>query len=113
MENVINNIGGGKVCKRCGRELRIESFSTDSRTADGHRHICKECEHDTRSKGQRKSKLSQYTKEQLLEELNSRGLDIMASPTPRELMLRLKKFGYSGKFKYVETRIIDLDNLDE
>ena len=32
-----------KVCKRCGRELPIESFATHPKSKDGHTTICREC----------------------------------------------------------------------
>jgi hypothetical protein len=31
--------------------------------------------------------------------------------TPRELMERLRDLGYTGKLNYVETHVIDLENL--
>lgn len=32
-----------KVCKRCGKELPIESFGQYSLSKDGHRAYCKDC----------------------------------------------------------------------
>lgn len=104
-------MGGGKTCTRCGRTLPIESFSKDSRTADGHRHICNECEHTSRSKG-RGGKLSKFSKEELVAELQRRGYKLLADPTPRELMLRLKAMGYDGELTYTKVEKIDIGKLD-
>lgn len=98
------------MCKRCGREFPLDQFHTNARY--GIKSICKECEHKARSKGQCNKALSKFTKDQLLAELERRGLEIMASPTPRELMIRLKKLGYEGDLRYVETKVINLKTIE-
>lgn len=98
------------MCKRCGRELPVDQFHTNARY--GIKSICKECEHKARSEGQYNRALSGFTKDQLLSELKRRGLEIMASPTPRELMVRLKKLGYEGELRYVETKVINLKTIE-
>ena len=40
-----------KVCKRCGREMPLESFPTSNRSKDGHMSVCKECNSKARSEG--------------------------------------------------------------
>lgn len=34
----------GKICNKCGQYRDYDDFQRDSRVADGHRHICKECQ---------------------------------------------------------------------
>ncbi len=102
-----------KKCNRCGRMLPIESFGTHGMY--GVKHICKECEHESRSKGAKsrgKGALSKFSKEELVAELQRRGLKIMASQTPREMMLRLKSMGYDGELKYTEVKTINLSKLE-
>lgn len=102
-----------KKCKRCGRMLPIENFGTHGRY--GVKSVCRECEHVSRSKSAKlrgKSPLARFSKEELVAELQSRGLNIMASPTPREMMLKLKAMGYEGELKYTETKTINLAKLD-
>lgn len=102
-----------KQCKRCGRILPIEKFGTHPRY--GVKSVCKECEHEARSKGRRgitKNPLAKFSKEELVAELQNRGLKIMASPTPREMMLKLKAMGYDGDLKYTEVKTINLSKLE-
>jgi len=93
--------------------LSIDNFGTHGRY--GMKHICKECEHISRSKGAKlrgKSPLAKFSKEELVAELQSRGLNIMVSPTPREMMLKLKAMGYDGELKYTKVETINLAKLD-
>lgn len=36
-----------KVCKKCGRELPLDMFGGSAMSADGHKHVCKECVSET------------------------------------------------------------------
>lgn len=55
--------------------------------------------------------LSSYSKSQIIEELKSRGCDVLVDPTPRDLMLSLKNKGYTGTLSYTEIRTVDLHTL--
>lgn len=111
-----NLTGGGKMektCKRCGRTLPIDDFGTHTRY--GVKSVCIECEHTARSnarRGVKKNPLARFSKEKLIAELRGRGLNIMASPTPREMMLRLKEMGYDGELKYTKVETIDISKLE-
>ena len=110
-----NTMGGGmeKKCTRCGRLLPIENFGTNAKW--GVKSVCKECEHRARSAGRKgitKNPLAKFSKEELVAELQNRGLKIMASPTPREMMKRPYELGYDGDLKYIETKTITLSKLD-
>ena len=106
-------VGGGKTCTRCGRTLPIENFGTHSRY--GVKHVCKECEHVSRSNGAKsrgKGALGKFSKEELVAELQRRGYKLMADPTPRELMLRLKAMGYDGDITIQRTETINIGKLE-
>lgn len=104
--------GTQKTCKKCGKTLPIEDFG---RNRYGITSVCKTCEHENRSKGaksRKKTALAKYSKEELLAELESRGYSIMASPTPRELILRLKKLGYDGEITFTEVKRINIGTFE-
>ncbi len=93
--------------------LPIENFGAHARY--GVKSVCKECEHKARSAGRRsiaKNPLAKFRKEELVAELQNRGLKIMASPTPREMMKRLYELGFDGELKYTKTETIDISKLD-
>lgn len=106
-----NTMGGGmeKVCTRCGRTLPIENFGTHGRY--GVMSICKECNSKARSKPHT-TRLDKFSKEELVAELQRRGYKLMADPTPRELMLRLKAMGYDGELTYTKVEKIDISKLE-
>ena len=117
MQNETKNlVGGGKMektCTRCGRTLPMDNFGTHPRY--GVKSVCKKCEHTARSnarRGVKKNPLAIFSKEELVAELQCRGLNIMASPTPREMMLRLKQLGYDGELKYTKVETIDISKLE-
>lgn len=117
MQNETKNLMGGgkmeKTCKRCGRTLPMDNFGTHPRY--GVKSVCKKCEHTARSnarRGVKKNPLAKFSKEELVAELQCRGLNIMASPTPREMMLRLKQLGYDGELKYTKVETIDISKLE-
>ena len=87
------------VCKECGRELSIGNFSYGRW---GRLAVCKEC-----CAKRRKEKKAKKAKDRDEERRTLRLCDF----TPRELMERLRKLGYTGKLTYTETHVIDLENL--
>lgn len=112
MENNVNAMGGGKTCTRCGRMLPIENFG---RYRNLVKHVCKECEWTARSnsaKARGKSPLAKFSKEELVAELQRRGYKLLADPTPRELMLRLKAMGYDGELTYTKVEKINISKLE-
>lgn len=77
-----------KVCKRCGRELPVDSFGRHPKTRDGYQPVCKECRskefkgvpQERKAKAPKPEKeptpkavLSQFTDDQLIEEIRRRG----------------------------------------
>lgn len=83
-----------KKCKRCGRELPIESFHKMAKSPDGHQPYCKDCRSEMASERTKKKRLSKvysnpelakFTPRQLMEELKSRGFrwDYMLEPQKR------------------------------
>ena len=88
-----------KKCARCGRELSINCFHKDSRSSDGYHPWCKKCREERR---QEMKKINE-------KKLKTLGL---SSYTPRELILELKKRGYTGKLSFTKVMEIDLENLD-
>lgn len=92
----------------------MDNFGTHAKY--GVKSVCKECEFEARSKAKLGVKkghpLYKYSKEELVAELQSRGLKIMASPTPREMMLRLKQLGYDGELRYTKVETIDISKLE-
>lgn len=110
------NIMGGdamtKVCTRCGRELPLESFGTHK--IYGVKHICKDCDREARSVPHRKNArpLEKFHKEELVNELKMRGIDVLVNPMPRDLMLRLKEAGFVGELRFVQTKTVNLATLE-
>lgn len=112
MENNTNAMGGDKTCTRCGRTLPIENFG---RYRNLVKHVCKECEWTARSNGAKargKSPLAKFSKEEMVAELQRRGYKLLADPTPRELMLRLKAMGYDGDITIQRTETINIGKLE-
>lgn len=83
--------------------------------------MCKECTNEyvrkwyrrkiTEQKSEKsveKSSLDSYSNSELIKFLTSRGVDVLANPTPRDLILRLKSLGYTGTLEYIERKTISL-----
>lgn len=103
-----------KTCPRCGRELPVECFNPHKTAKDGRKSICKDCDHSARVAGKRKSvnPLERYSKFELIDELKRRGFDVLVNPMPRDLMLRLKQAGFVGELQFVETKVVNLKNIE-
>lgn len=100
-----------KVCKKCGRELPVGEFYGSPNNKDGLDSVCKEC---------RKERMKEYRDERKSEAVRKReklpfnvddkmggaGLDAYSA---RELMLELRRRGYSGKLAYKWD--INIENL--
>lgn len=93
-----------RICKCCGRELPLEKFN---KNAFGYTHVCNECTSKNRSEAAKRRK---EMKAKIADAENARNLRLQDF-TPRELIKRLRDLGYTGKLNYVETHVIDLENL--
>ena len=104
-----------RVCKSCGRELRLEHFS---RNHLGYTHVCTECSHLHRSQAakNRKKRIEYEDQiEQLKEQVEQAKADkskvALSSFTPRELMEELARRGYKGKLTFTKVVEIDITNF--
>ena len=96
-----------KVCRCCGRTLDISNFKI-SRWG-GRVSVCTECTTNKLRENKRK-KLDEQ--KQKVEDMRAETRQLcLADFTPRELIERLRDLGYTGKLNYVETHVIDLENL--
>lgn len=99
-----------KICKCCGRELPIEDFS---RNHFGPTSVCKDCNHNNRSKARMnyvaRKKANEPSIEQQVEQAKNMRLEEF---TPRELILELKRRGYTGKLTYTQIRVLDIETLE-
>lgn len=99
-----------KVCRVCGRELPIDSFCKQNKSADGHSHVCRECKkmvHD----GYVRPRFNRFSTEDLVAEIKARGVKLIPEPTPREMMERLAALGYKGKLTYTRVETVDIENF--
>lgn len=94
-----------KVCKCCGRELPIEKFRV---TAIGRRNTCDECVQKKIVESKQKKK----EEHQAIEEAKNARLLRLEDFTPRELILELKRRGYTGKLTYTQIRVLDIETLE-
>ena len=111
-----------KVCKKCGRELPISDFYTNSKAKDGLATYCKECsnvlsvEYARKRRARKKAEAKENERvefEKMYKIYTNRDL---AKFTPRELMLELKARGYVGTLLYEEVIVnkhfIDLSKYE-
>ena len=95
-----------KVCKCCGRELSLDHFK---RGRYGYVSVCLDCDKKHRAE-KRQARIDEQKKKE--DDLRAEKRNLCLSDfTPRELIERLRDLGYTGKLNYVETHIIDLENL--
>lgn len=95
-----------KVCRCCGRELPINNFK---KGRWGVVSVCLECDKKHRAE-KRQARLDEQKKK--VEDVRAENRQLcLADFTPRELIERLRDLGYTGKLNYVETHVIDLENL--
>ena len=95
-----------KVCRCCGRELPINNFK---KGRYGVVSVCLDCDKKHRAE-KRQARLDEQKKK--VEDVRAENRQLcLADFTPRELIERLRDLGYTGKLNYVETHVIDLENL--
>lgn len=97
-----------RVCKHCGKELPIESFS---RNGMGYTNVCKECNHNRRSEARKRyvaSKNKPSAEEQVEQAKHMRLKDF----SPRDLMAELKRRGYEFKMTYTITHVINSEDIE-
>lgn len=95
-----------KVCRCCGRELPISNFK---KGRWGYVSVCTECDKQHRAEN-KQSRINRA--KQKIEDVRAENRQLcLADFTPRELIERLRDLGYTGKLNYVETHVIDLENL--
>ena len=107
-----------KICNKCGRELPIDSFSKNARTADGLQRHCKECAsaYSKSSYVKRQAKKKENERIEFEKKFKVYTHKDLAVFTPRELMLELKARGYEGELIFIERIVkehrINLNKLD-
>ena len=96
-----------KKCKCCGRELSIDHFK---KSRWGYPvSVCLDCDKKHREE-KRQARIEEQ--KQKVEDVRAENRQLcLADFTPRELIERLRDLGYTGKLNYVETHVIDLENL--
>ena len=95
-----------KFCKCCARELSLNHFK---RGRYGYVSVCLDCDKKHRAE-KRQARIDEQKKKE--DDLRAEKRNLCLSDfTPRELIERLRDLGYTGKLNYVETHIIDLENL--
>lgn len=112
-----------KVCKKCGRELPISDFYTNSRAKDGLATYCKECsnelsvEYARKRRARKKEEAKEKERIEFEKKYKVYTNRELAKFTPRELMLELYARGYEGELLYKEVKItehrINLAKLNE
>lgn len=96
-----------KECRCCGRELPLNHFKKTR--YGGYVSVCTEC--STKKLRENKQKRIEEQK-QKVEDVRAENRQLCLKDfTPRELIERLRDLGYTGKLNYVETHVIDLENL--
>lgn len=93
-----------KVCKKCGRELPLDSYWKNATYRDGYMAKCRDC------MKQEEKERNDRNRERIREVSLNNGRTL-ASYTPRELMAELARRGYTGKLEYVEKHTIDITNF--
>ena len=84
-----------KVCKKCGRELTLDSFGESKTTKDGKRSWCRECSNASARDYFRKKR---YSKEPVRN-------PALEEYTPQELITELRARGYEGQLTYTEVKV--------
>ena len=125
-----------KKCPKCGKELPLSEFYSNKSKPDGYGSYCKECtkliqrktyyklrglhlEPDKKEEKEVKNEpvqesrnLSLCSVQELAGALKGKGVKVLVDYTPRDLILELKKMGYSGKLEYYEKKEINLTNFN-
>ena len=96
-----------RICRCCGRELPLNHFKKTR--YGGYVSVCTEC--STKKLRENKQKRIEEQKKKVDDVRAENRQLCLADFTPRELIERLRDLGYTGKLNYVETHVIDLENL--
>lgn len=91
-----------KVCKKCGRELPVGEFYGVPKNADGIDSVCKECRRAGMKEYRKARKSEAVRRKEALpfnvdDNMGGAGLEAYSA---RELMIELRRRGYSGKLAY-------------
>ncbi len=100
-----------RVCKKCGRELPVEDFYKMPSNNDGIDSVCKECRKAEMRENYKARKSKDVRKREKLpfnvdDKMGGAGLEAYSA---RDLMLELRRRGYSGKLAYKWD--INIENL--
>ena len=102
-----------KVCNKCGRELPLSDFYTNSKAKDGYATYCKVCSNaiSVECARKRKARKKEEAKENERIEFEKKYKIYtnreVAKFTPRELMLELKARGYEGELVFREVKVTE------
>lgn len=102
-----------KVCKKCGRELPLSDFYTNSKAKDGLATYCKECsnaisvEYARKRRERKKAEAEENERVEFEKKYKIYTNRELAKFTPRELMLELKARGYTGDLLYQEVKVTE------
>lgn len=102
-----------KVCKKCGRELPISDFYTNSKAKDGLSTYCKECsnvlsvEYARKRRARKKEEAKENERIEFESKYKIYTCKELAPFTPRELMLELKARGYTGDLIFQEIKVTE------
>ena len=102
-----------KVCKKCGRELSISDFYTNSKAKDGLATYCKGCsnelsvEYARKRRARKKEQAKENERIEFEKKYKIYTNRELAKFTPRELMLELHARGYEGELLYKEIKVTE------
>ena len=102
-----------KVCKKCGSELPLSDFYTNSKAKDGLATYCKECsnaisvEYARKRRERKKAEAEENERVEFEKKYKIYTHRELAKFTPRELMLELKARGYEGELLFREVKVTE------
>ena len=94
-----------KICKCCGEEKPIESFTSNR---FGISSTCKDCVRKKKAERKQNNNIIEELKRQVL---NARNLKL-SEFSANELMYELKHRGYTGNLVFVKRIDINIDNIE-
>ena len=99
-----------KVCKACGRELPLDHFGGHHKTADGKQVICKDCMSARIAKGGKehwkKRRAVKAAEDVEVEKVLNEPIELckpLSDYTPQEIYDELRSRGWSGTLTKIET----------